>query len=134
MGLEFVPPHNPSNYLPTIGNTQDQALGTEKFRQNQALFRKYTAIDGDLKNQMIAAVEPVFLSPLVDQLTGFGQVFTLNMLQHIFSSYRMIEKNRPRGKRCQDNESLRPRVTPGLIDRTIGKGERICASRGADDF
>ena len=91
MGLEFVPPHNPSNYLPTIGNTQDQALGTEKFRQNQALFRKYTAIDGDLKNQMIAAVEPVFLSPLVDQLTGLVQVSALTMLQHLLSSYVAID-------------------------------------------
>ena len=45
----FVPPHNPIYYPPTMVNAQDQALRTENFRQNQALFRKYTAVDGALK-------------------------------------------------------------------------------------
>ena len=49
MVFPFVLPHNPGNYPPTAGNSQDQALGTEKFRQNQAMFCKYTAVDGDLK-------------------------------------------------------------------------------------
>ena len=62
------------------------------FRQNQALFRKYTALDGAFKNQIVAAVGTVFLSPLVDQLTGIRQVSTLTMLQHLFSSYGVIDK------------------------------------------
>ena len=35
-------------------------------------------------------MEPVFLSPLVDQLKGFGQVYALTMLQHLFASYGAI--------------------------------------------
>ena len=61
----FVPPHNPGNYLPTMGNSQEQALGTEKFRKNQAMFQKYTNVDIAFKNQVIMVVEPVFLYPLV---------------------------------------------------------------------
>ena len=79
-GFAIFPPHNPGVYPPTMGNAQDQALRTENFRQNQALFLKYTAVDGDLKKEIIAAVEPVFLSPLVYQLTGFGQVSALTIL------------------------------------------------------
>ena len=75
-----------------MGSAQEQAIGTEKFRQNQALFRRYTAMYGALKNQIITAVEPVFLSSLVDQLTGFGQVSALTMLQHLFASYRLIDE------------------------------------------
>ena len=71
---------------------QEQALGTEKFRKNRALFRKYTAVDRALKNQIVTAVELVFLSPLVDQITGFVQVYALTMLQHIFSSYGAIDE------------------------------------------
>ena len=71
---------------------QEQALRTEKFQQNKALFRKYTAVDRATKNQIIAAVEPVFLLPLVDQLTGFGQVSELTMLQNHFKSYGVIDK------------------------------------------
>ena len=71
---------------------QEQALGTEKFRKNQAMFRKYTDVDVSLKSQIVAAVEPVFLFPMVDQLTGLGQVSALTMLQHLFSSYGVIEE------------------------------------------
>ena len=71
-------------------NSQEQALGIEKFQQNQALFRKYSAVDGAFKNQIVTAVEPVFLSPLADQLIGLGQVSALNILQDLLSSYRVI--------------------------------------------
>ena len=49
-------------------------------------------MDGALKNQIFAAVEPVFLSPMVDQLTGFGHVSALNILQHLFFSYGAIDE------------------------------------------
>ena len=97
MGFAFVPSHNSGNYPPTIGNAQEQAPGTEKFRQNQALFQKYTAIDRSLTKQIITAVEPVFLYPLVDQLTGFGQVSALTMIQNLFLSYGTI------GKKTEEN-------------------------------
>ena len=80
----FVPPNNPGDYPQSMGSAQEQALGTEKFQKNQALFRKYTAMDGAFKKKIVTEVEPVFLSPLVDQLTGFGQVSALTMLQHLF--------------------------------------------------
>ena len=56
------------------------------------MFRKYTAMDEALKKNIVIAVEPVFLSPLVDQLTGFGQVSALTMMQHLFSSYGAIDE------------------------------------------
>ena len=70
-GFTFVLQHNPGNYPQSMGNAQEQALRTEKFQQNQALFRKYTAVEGAFKNQILRTVEPVFLSPLVDQITRF---------------------------------------------------------------
>ena len=89
-GFTSVPPHNPGNYPQSMGNAQEQALGTEKFRKNQALFRKCTAVDEALKNQIVVVVEQVFLSTLVDYLTGFIHVSALTMLQHLFSSYGAI--------------------------------------------
>ena len=47
-------------------------------------------MDDALKKQIVMAVEPVFLSPLVHHLTGFGQVSALTMLHNLFSSYREI--------------------------------------------
>ena len=49
-------------------------------------------MDGASKKQIITPLEPVFLSPLVDQLIGFEQVSALAMNKHLFSSYRTIEK------------------------------------------
>ena len=49
-------------------------------------------MDEALKKNIVIAVEPVFLSPLVDQLTGFGQVSALTMMQHLFSSYGAIDE------------------------------------------
>ena len=93
-GYVFVPLQNPSDYPPTMVTAQEQALVTEKFQQKQALFITYTSVDGSLENQTVVAVQPVFLSPLVDQLTGFGQVSALQTLQHLFASYSVIDKIR----------------------------------------
>ena len=48
-------------------------------------------MDGAIKNQIVTAVEPVFLSPLVDQLAVFVQVSEFTMLNHIFISYGAID-------------------------------------------
>ena len=55
-------------------SAQEQALGTVKFRQ------KYTVVNGAMKKHIVTVVEPVFLSPLLDPLTGFEQVSALTML------------------------------------------------------
>ena len=45
----FILLHNSGNYPPTMGNSQYLALGTERFRKNQAMSPKYTAVDKTLK-------------------------------------------------------------------------------------
>ena len=89
-GFVFLPPQNPGDYPPTLGSAQYQALRTKYFRQNQVMFRKHTTVDKALKMQIVTAVEPVLLSPLVDNFTGFGKVYALTMLQHLFASYGVI--------------------------------------------
>ena len=73
-------------------NVQEQALGIKKFRQNQAIFCKHTAVYRTLKKHIVVAAEQVFLSSLVDQLTRFGQVSALTMLKHMFSTYGVIDE------------------------------------------
>ena len=81
-GYTFVPTHKPGNLPQTMGTTQEQDLRTERFQQKQSLFRRYTIVDIALKNQIVIEVQPVLLSQLVDQLIGFGQVYTIQMIQH----------------------------------------------------
>ena len=49
-------------------------------------------MDGALKKNIVMAVEPVFMYSLVNHLTGFVQVFAITMIQHLFSSYEVIDK------------------------------------------
>ena len=49
-------------------------------------------MDVAIKKHIVTAVEPVSLSPLVNQLTGFEQVPALTMLQHVFSRYGVIDE------------------------------------------
>ena len=60
-GFVFVPLHNPGDHQQITGSAQEQALGIEKFWQNQALFQIYTAVDRPLKYNIVTAVEPVLL-------------------------------------------------------------------------
>ena len=41
---------------------------------------------------LVIAVQPVFLSPSVYPLTGFGQVSALAMLYHLLPSYRSLDE------------------------------------------
>ena len=50
-------------------------------------------MDEDFKKHIFTVVESVSLSPLVDQLTGFGQESELTMIQHLFSRYGVIDKS-----------------------------------------
>ena len=104
-----------------MGNVQEQALGTEKFRHNQALFRKYTTIERVFKYKIVTEVEPVLISPLVDHLIGFGQVTALTMLQHMFSSYRAIDRID-----LQENavKMMGPYKPTEPLDRLIEKSEK----------
>ena len=47
-GLHVCATEKTSYYPPTMGTTQEQLLVTERFQQNQALFRRCTAVDGEI--------------------------------------------------------------------------------------
>ena len=55
------------------------------------MFRKYTPVEIALKNQVITAVEPVFLSPLVDQIIGSRQISALTILHNLLLIYGIID-------------------------------------------
>ena len=71
---------------------QEQALGTEGFRQNQVLFRCFTTTNEAIKKQIITSVEQIFFLPIKDQVTCFGQLTALEMMDHIFRAYRLIDE------------------------------------------
>ena len=92
----FVPPYNPGNYPLEITPRQwvppqEQAFGTEGLRQNQALFRRCTTVEGNIKKKTVTEVQQVFLSPIMEQMKGSGQLMAIKMLQHLFRSYSKLK-------------------------------------------
>ena len=79
-GYAFLSLHNPGDFPQMIGTSQEQEIITERFRQNQALFGRCTTVGGAIKKHIVTEVQPVFLSPLVDQFRGLGQVTALQIL------------------------------------------------------
>ena len=47
-------------------------------------------MEGALKKQIFMKVQPVFLSPQVNQLPGLIQFYTLHIIQNLFTSNDMI--------------------------------------------
>ena len=111
MWHSFIPPHNPKNYPPMMEITQEQALGTETFRENQPLFWHCTAVDRAIKNKIAVVVQQLFLSPSMYQMAGLGQVTSLEILQHIFMLHRCDWWNIPWRKLSQDDCAIWHRRT-----------------------
>ena len=91
-------------------------------------------MDRALKNQTVTPVKPVLLSPLVDYLTGFGQVSALTMLQHLFSSYRAtdtIDLEENAVKTISPYNSSEP---PARLIEQLEKWERIRESRRPENI
>ena len=89
---DLVTPHNPGDHPPTMGNAEDQALATDHFRQNQALFRKYTAVDGTLKklNHCSGGTSlPVPTSGPANMIRTSDCPYNA---KNLFSSYRTIDE------------------------------------------
>ena len=83
-----------------------------------------------MKKQIVTAVEPVFLSPLADKITGFVQVSALTMLQHIFSSYRDINKIDLEENAVKTMGTYNPAETLAQIIKQLEKGREFAQAGG----
>ena len=83
-----------------------------------------------MKNQIVTVVEPVFLYLLVDQLTGFGHVSALTMLQHIFSSYGEIDKINLKKNAVKTMGSYNPAEPLSQIIKQLEKGREFSIAGG----
>ena len=78
----------PSNY----GNRPRASARNRKVLTKPITIQKIHRYIRSPKNQTITVVQPVFLSPLVEQLILFGKVYTLSMLQYLITYYRAIDE------------------------------------------
>ena len=76
------------------------------------------------------AVETVFKYPLVEQITGFGKVSALTMLQPLFSSYGLIDKTDLEDNAVKMIGPYDPAETLARIIEQLEKGRQFAQAGG----
>ena len=87
-------------------------------------------MDGALKNQNVPAVEPVFLSPLVYQIKGFGHLSALAMPQHFLSSYMEIDEIGLEENDVKMMGTYDPAEAPDRLIEELEKGGELAQQEG----
>jgi ribosomal protein S17E len=85
---EFLPPKNPgaSPTVPYAATDSQVAILIREHKIETQLFKEYMATNKALKQQVIAAVDSMYLKTLRNRITGFATVTTLEMLTHFYTS------------------------------------------------
>lgn len=86
--VAFVPPTNP--VIPVIAANATPArisTITRVHATRLADFREYLSTDKALKQQVIGAINNMYLRTLRHRVTGFANVTTRQMLDHLYASY-----------------------------------------------
>ena len=88
----FISPTNPGKSV-TIPRGSSASEITELNRSHDkatALFRQYDAADKALKQQIVGAIEDMFLRPLRSKYVGYQNSSTRDFLDHLYATYANI--------------------------------------------
>jgi hypothetical protein len=87
--IPFVPPLNPgpTAVIPAIATAAQISNLHRLHTEALARFREYIATDKALKQQLITAIQPMYLRALSHRITGFANVTTRQMLVHLYTNY-----------------------------------------------
>ena len=90
--IPFIAPVNPGT-TPNIPAGTTAAVASRLVRQfsyDTKIFREYNATDHALKQQIIGCINRIYLRTLSHPVTGFANITTRHMLQHLYRSYGRI--------------------------------------------
>jgi hypothetical protein len=86
---EFIPPEKPgaAPIVPYAATDSQVATLVQEHKTETHLFKEYIATNKAPKQQVIAAVDSMYLKALHNRITGFATTTTLEMLTHLYTSY-----------------------------------------------
>jgi hypothetical protein len=68
----------------------DDTATEDTYKDDTRKIRDYNAMESKLKQQLLAAIEPTFITALEDAEVGFAMVTSKQILQHIITEYGII--------------------------------------------
>jgi hypothetical protein len=88
----FIVPHNPGLLpnIPANSTAPETNLITRAHREELHVWRKYVNIDAAWNQQLIKAVNLLYLRTLQHRHTGFASQTTKNLIEHLLKSYGNI--------------------------------------------
>ena len=91
-GANWMPPANPG-MVPLIPINADGAaikIISDNHRDMLSQWKTYTTTDKALRQQLIGAIESLWLSGLTNRLTGYGNIPTKQILSFLYCNYGRI--------------------------------------------
>ena len=94
--IAFVPPINPGNSPVFPQRATSAQLATTKALHDENLrkWQEYNALMQALKNQLIKAVDEVYLKAIQHPITEYTSLTLITMLQHLYDTYGKITEER----------------------------------------
>lgn len=91
-GALWRPPVNPENQPDIPRNASAEVIATieRTHKINERVWERYNNVDQALKQQLIGAVEPMYIQARAHRTFGFATVTTLELLDHLFAVYGKI--------------------------------------------
>ena len=132
----FVPPHNPGNYPPMTGSTQEKALGTKRSRKKTSSFptlRRHRQGDQKPDSHGGASILTVSIDGLVDRIwESHGAIFVPTLVQFPWGNWQDRPKGKL-GKHSQDDGALLPHINPCPPHQPTRKWAGVYKSRREDN-
>ena len=90
--LPFVAPRNPgpNAVIPPAQTAAQISTIRETYETQAKLYQQYDATDKALKQQLINAVDDMFISAISHRHIGYANVTTLQILTHLYDTYAII--------------------------------------------
>ena len=74
----------------TPPKNDDDTVEEDEYKADLRKIRDYNAMESKLKQQLLAAIEPTFITALEDAEVGFAMVTSKKILQHLITEYGTI--------------------------------------------
>ena len=105
--VPFVPPVNPGPVPSIRGGATAREAADERINhaEEKRLFKEYIATEKALKSQIIQAVDDLYIKALKHRITGYANVSTRDILNHLYAAYG---KMTPQDLQQLDEDMKRP--------------------------
>ena len=131
--VPLIPPVNPGPLpiIPRNSNARKAADTRVEHAENKRVFNQYIVTDKALKSQIIQAVNDLYLKTLKHRITGYANVSTREILNHLYTSYG---KMTPQDLQLIDSEmkaSYDPQLPIENLYKQIENAKDVAEAGGA---